>query len=1006
MWAAAGLGAVFVCVVGWYLIGGLRPLAQAEEPEPVTAHSGSVGDLALGSPPQIAGAGAGRFDLMDRHDPRRRAGELSFASMDPLPGHRFTLSKPAAWLYTRGGQTIHVRGDAGDIYRPDEEKEPEAGTITGDVVVDVYAPRRDGAKINPAVDMPAVTLKAPRLAFDTQLATLTTDDPFTVESPEMFMAGTGLHAVLNQVRERLESLSIKEGDRLVIRQGAGKNQAAATSAAPEPAPGKPAATGPGGSAQAAASATGPAAAPPASKKAAEVLYHALFEQNVVVFQEGRTLEAEQLDLWGRTIDNKLPEGAIARFKPLSPPSGQQSGGAHVEAEPAAPPAAGPGTPAAPAAAAPGAPGELVLRWSGPCTVTPLPEAPPQLKDDHVALRFVAPKTGTVVFRDLDQDAAGHAAAIEYGATTRRLLLQGGPDSPASMAMGDGRALEAPRVEADAGTGLIHIPSAGVLTDEAGRDARLEWGTQADLTFQVRDGTVTNMLKQATFDGGFKATQREGSLTGGFARADFVPGADEKPSLSRLIVDGKAVADSAASEHLEADHLDIGFAPAAGGRTVIARSLTASGNAKAETKSTHLTADQIEAQLEEGVPGRAEVASATARGTVRYADDDEHVTAEADDMRLDHGRDSRVGGPDGRRRIVDMTGKNVVLSLKDQTTISGTQMRVNGLTERLEVFGPGLFDHTDPGKAVVHAAWTGGMSFDNTAGLVDCYGDAGVINTPDPWTRDHIEAERIKLELMGSSEAKSLGLEQGSDRRLLRALAYGSVLDRDGGINAKITSERFTADSAATDGKRLIQMDYLEGPTIIADNDAQTLDVPSAGRLMVVDRRPDSKSAPATSADQPAGPTGSKGDALFDWEGTFHADRAKGEMQMRRGVQMTHRALKDHAITNLNCDMLSASTRPGNERGGLESATATGAVYATSGPEAQPGQPRPLRKELVADTVHYDAATRVMDAAANRGGIVTFFDPLRGTPGSAEAVRWDLNSDRIDVTHPGPIVGPR
>src|SRR5262249_24441764 len=152
--------------------------------------------------------------------------------------------------------------------------------------------------------------------------------------------------------------------------------------------------------------------------------------------------------------------------------------------------------------------------------------------------------------------------------------------------------------------------------------------------------------------------------------------------------------------------------------------------------------------------------------------------------------------------------------------------------------------------------------------------------------------------------------------------------------------------------------------------------------------------------------GSKGDALFDWEGTFHADRAKGEMEMHRGVQMTHRALKDHSITNLNCDTLTASTRPGNDRGGLESATATGAVYATAGPEAQTGQPRPERKELVADTVHYETATRVMDAKANPGGIVTFFDPTRGTPGSAEEVSWNLATDRIDVTHPGPIVGPR
>jgi hypothetical protein len=152
----------------------------------------------------------------------------------------------------------------------------------------------------------------------------------------------------------------------------------------------------------------------------------------------------------------------------------------------------------------------------------------------------------------------------------------------------------------------------------------------------------------------------------------------------------------------------------------------------------------------------------------------------------------------------------------------------------------------------------------------------------------------------------------------------------------------------------------------------------------------------------------RGDALFDWDGSLHMDRSAGLMEMHRNVRMTHRALKDHDITNLVCDDLSATAKaPEQGRGvALRSATATGAVYATSGPEAIPGETPPPRKELVADRAQYDAVARVITATARHGGRVTFFDPAKGTPASAAGITWDLVRDRIEITRPGAVVGPR
>ena len=93
-------------------------------------------------------------------------------------------------------------------------------------------------------------------------------------------------------------------------------------------------------------------------------------------------------------------------------------------------------------------------------------------------------------------------------------------------------------------------------------------------------------------------------------------------------------------------------------------------------------------------------------------------------------------------------------------------------------------------------------------------------------------------------------------------------------------------------------------------------------------------------------------------------------------------------------------------GGLIAATATGAVYATVGPEAIAGQPRPARKELVADRVEYDAVKGSLDAAADGQGRVSIFDPSRGAPVSARRLFWDLSHDRIEVRELDPIVTPR
>lgn len=1052
--AAVAVGAAFVGVIGWYVLrGDGRKTDEGAAPDIASVRPRVPVDTSPGAPPQVVRSERLHADMMDKKNPRRKAGTLSYLGMDPLEEHRFAVQEPEAWLYLVTGRSVHIRADSGDLYIPDMQKEPEAGTIKGNVLIEMFEAKPDGKKPVLGVDPPIATMKTQTLTFDSTLNTASTDDPFVVESETATLKANTLRMAFNQVHQRLERLSMKEGQ-LAVRQGAKKMAApkppveerplAAASAGGAPVGGGTGATGAtGGRAAMGKVATGK----PKLKADLETLYHGIFEGNVVALQAGREVDSDELHLWARLIDNKLPEDAFAKLKSKSETRGASAAGAtgggaagaelkragdvaRIVPTPAPAPATGAG--GARTASAAGAPDDantLTLFWSGTCTVEPMEETPEELKAEQVALRFVSPKAGEVRFADQGQDGRGHAVSIEYGATDGRLVLAGKDGGAAAYSLGNGQGIEAARIEADLVHGLIHIPVPGVLNDQEGRESRITWGSQADFTLEVRDGAVTRLLKQATFDGGFSATQRDGSLSGGFARADFVAIDEQRFALSRLIVQDHAVGESDKTKsggtggrdeggRLAADTLDIGFVTGPNERAAVPRTVTASGSASASNGTSRLASDRIEAQLEQGEGRKIEVSAASASGNVRFEDVAQDVTAEAEEMRADFGRDAALHG---RRRIVDLTGPNVRLRKrvekreeKSDNWITGTQVRLDDNAKSLAVFGPGALDQVQQGVSEVHAAWTGGMTYNGSEGLAECFGDATAraIDYPDkpgePTRRDSIEASRLKLELVPDADRKSEGAA-GAPQRLKRAIAMGSVLEREGGTNARVTSEKVVFDSQSPGDERRVELEYVEGPTIIADQVAQTLDVPAAGRLVVVDRRDEKRKAVASAPGVPGPGSGdARGDSLFDWDGSMHMDKQVGLMEMHRNVRMTQRALSDGRVTNLTSERLSARATPRQTGGGvaLRSVTATGAVYATMGPEAVAGLERPVRQELVADKADYDADTKVITATAERSGRVTFFDPSRGTPLSANALKWDLGTGGIEVIRPGSVVGPR
>ena len=122
-----------------------------------------------------------------------------------------------------------------------------------------------------------------------------------------------------------------------------------------------------------------------------------------------------------------------------------------------------------------------------------------------------------------------------------------------------------------------------------------------------------------------------------------------------------------------------------------------------------------------------------------------------------GRQPAFMQPRPARRESDLGG----VALKPQQLVAELlelfPLRLDGAAHRVETFGAGTFDHNEPGKAVISAKWTSGMVFDDAAGTLDGRGDVVAISTPDPLSRDEIEAKARDLmrPIIGAQRAEQL-----------------------------------------------------------------------------------------------------------------------------------------------------------------------------------------------------------------------------------------------------------
>lgn len=1004
----------------------------------------------------LKNAGRARFQFVDKADPTRVLGVMEWAALDPQGGGRAVVREPRATIFLSGGRVAHVRAARGRIFTPPKSDQPESGTFEGGVPVAIFEPRPDGT-VDVEADTPVALLFTPGLSFNLALGEVSAPDEFRLSTPRVEMSGRGLRIVGNQVRQQIELLEIESTDYVRIASGSAAGTEGLVGQGAAPTDDTPSRLADRPRAEEARDTHAPGDR--------ETFYHAVVDSRVRLRRGTLTLSADRIEFWAALRNNALAPDALGAATPwreapvVEARRADRLPGAVASGRAARPRATlasfqprwhpgGPGAGVDPRANEPASlyrarADQAELTWFGPLTVKPLDARPDELRQDELALRLTSDQTGVVSVADESAGLRAQCAWVDYGATSRDLTLSGGgPKGVVLTGEGRGR-LEVPTLTANLASGKVRVDGPGVMlaagderaspavrrsaADTPARSRQVSWNRRADLTLAVADGWITDRIKDASFTGKVLAEDPRGTLSAGFARASFEPsraaGARTPAfSLSRIVASDSVALETGQNASLRSQSLDVVFAASAQGGTPDPVSLAATGEVSARRDRWRLDAGALIATLTRESRGGVGVAGVRAQADVRLTGDRLSVRAERAEVDTTIERAELWGGEAAASIARDggaVTGPHMVVDGRERSLVVAGPGTFRFVRERAAGSAPDVFGGGSPlapalgarpsSQVRVDATWTERLTVDEDAGTVEAVGAATAVSSPTSAEMDTLNADRIALAFTPLERAAPDAAPgphgeapQAVRRQLLRAEATGSE-----GALAHIDSRRFAESVGDFEDRTLERIIYIEGTRLVASDEASTMTVPGAGRLLVDDRR-----ASKGRANQPqgAGPlelTGSRGTSVFSWVGSLRFDRRAGELVMDNQVRLLHRASPGDPVTSLECERLASTMRtasrvraagdaapaPGQQTE-LVSAKAEGAVVVRS-----------AQAQLVADRLTYDALRQSAQAAANPENRVTFFDPSRPQPVTAARLEWDIVRNKVRVIEPSSVSVP-
>jgi lipopolysaccharide export system protein LptA len=953
--------------------------------------------------------GAMLVTMVDKNDPTRVAGTLKAERFEPIGEGRRRLDKPESWIYLKDGRAVKVTADFATMLMPDPNEPPESGTLEGNIMIRVFASIPTPGTPPPVEMDPSLTARFEEpVEFERRYLRLRSPGHFDITSDQFDFAGTDLTVILNELRDRVELIDVLEGDELVIHIDAANKpipQTKSTSNAQQSTP---------TSTTVANSTTDQrtnstklvdtpanlvAGTTPANAAASPIdilnRYHITLNDSVLASVSGSgSASADRLELWAALEGSTLPADAIrpiAFLKSTDEDNTPQSSSAPSST--ARPATRRDDTPIKPASTTQA--NDITITWSGKMTVRPIDDdIPPELLNDALSLKLGSDEGKGIHFEIPDRHFTGQAFAATYHATRGVLELSSKPieESIIRLASADAGSLLATALLADLGTGTIELPGRGQITstprgeNDPDTQATIQWKNTASFTLSKSNDALTDRLTRASFDGTVIAKQAGNSLGARTLDARFDPTRPSSIALEQLVM-SDGVLSSAARSMLSGKALTIGFAPAPSGTAVAPTRLEAAGQVFARNTESMLKADHLVTTMTHDLAGDLVLETADAEGQINYTGVD-RTSARADTLTAD-----------AINETMTLLGKDATVA-QGGSSIVGDHINLNARRRSIEVLGPGSFDHDitledappdAQAKGHIRATWKGSMRFDDAIGSIICEKQVRVVSTPDAYTRDTLTANRAEIKLTPMPTDDPIAGNTGqsntnNERELLSARIFGHAPQGKPPVPATIESRTYAQD----DPERVIGLIYLEGTQIIADNRDQTLNVPSPGTLLILDRSEKEHDANTETALSTTGP----GLTRFTWVGHMNLDRAGGAANFTDTVVVRQKTLSTGQIVQLETDNLDAEFEIGqqdqDQSTRLISAHASGSVRFLF-----------EQRELLADSAIYNAIEDSLFASAIDNKLVTVYDEAKPAPFSAKTMRWDLTNDRIEIDAPTP-----
>jgi hypothetical protein len=718
---------------------------------------------------------------------------LEYIELTPIDDIQSQVIEPDATIY-QGDTVIRVSADEATVVAPSRDDPPESGILVGNVVIRVL-PRELAGDPNAE---PELELRTDRLRFQSVLGQVETDAPVTVVASGVTFEGTGLTARGSEQQGRLQYLKIDRDISVTYDPEAAERarwsreraQAASGRGAPGP--------------RRVADQAGEQADQDTGRTD---VYRFSLAGGIELDQQGRSVRADQIEVWARLRDGTLDPAAL---RPI--------GGDAPRTAPRAGPDRSEPTTASPAQAQADSPvpfsGLTTLAAAGPLELFPLNTAPAELESDDLYGRLSSPATGRVVLASPEDGVRVAAGSIGYGFASRTLSVRGvggelGVD--ANIALDGGRIARmlVGTIDIDLNTGVAQIPGAGELRLVPSEDAaggltdsgRLRWIERADVLFTLDEqGDARFLPTTLSARGEIRGEWGEARVTGQSVRADFrrvePASQSERPraELDRVTVEDEALASiapdapGARRTEIRADTLEVAFTPGgsaeAGDDAPRVSGAVGRGSVRVRSGGDELTANTARIVLAEGglplnaggPPSAGGDRSASARdrverfeaeGSVRLVTS-EGYEIDADDLRyLDRGERLELTGAPARAAVfVDEAGRAAGRDFDRGVSVTAPAISLNRAEASIRADGAGAlsFALRNPTLAGRGQRWRlydrGVVSFDSFMRIDDGAGTAefsgiveGVIDRLSTLERFELDGDELMLTFLpGQTEA--------------------------------------------------------------------------------------------------------------------------------------------------------------------------------------------------------------------------------------------------------------